>query len=166
MSVKSTVYLGLGSNSHDKVQMLQRARIVINLFMGQITRKSNLYLTEPWGEKNQDTFLNQVVKIKTSQQFKSLCASLLKTEIHLGKLKSNTKYGPRNIDIDLLFFDDFMQKNGLIVPHPRLHQRKFVLQPMNEIAPDYIHPVFNLTISSLLKNCPDNSDCTILNPDQ
>jgi len=156
----NTAYLGLGSNSADKELMLRRARILISTCMGSIERKSKIYKTAPWGYLDQDDFINQVIAVKTSLDIRSLHEALLLTEKTLDKQK-DSKYGPRNIDIDILFYDQSIyDTDDLKIPHPRMHERNFVLIPLSEIASEVVHPVFKKTIKYLAGVCKDNGSVT------
>ena len=116
---------------------------------------SSLYQTAAWGNESQGAFLNQVLEIKTSLGPEELLKTILQIEEELGR-KRELKYGPRTIDIDILFFnDEVINLHGLKVPHPQLQNRRFVLVPLNEIAPDKMHPLFKKTISQILAECPD-----------
>ena len=154
------VYLGLGSNTMNKHNMLRRARILVNIYMGAIDQQSRIYSTAPWGYLEQDDFINQVIKFKTNLTIDELHHTLLYVEQILGKQK-DSKYGPRNIDIDILLFGQTIYKKGdLEIPHARMHERNFVLIPLSEIANDVIHPVFDKTIEYLADVCPDEGSVT------
>ena len=160
----NTVYLGLGSNSSDRLEMIRRARILINVFMGQILKQSALYSTAPWGEIDQDIFINQVISLETNQSPKQFHKYLLKVEKILSK-KKTTKYGPRNIDIDILLFGNIVvDEEDLEIPHPRMHLRNFVLVPLAEIAPSEIHPVLNRSIKDLEDECLDTCSVELYEP--
>lgn len=151
----NTAFLLIGGNLGNRTRHLAKARSLIHQRCGNITQTSSLYETAAWGEVEQAAFLNQVLKIQTLLPAVKLLNCLLAAEQKMGRVRRQ-KSGPRTIDIDLLFFnDDKIEAPGLQVPHPRLHLRRFVLEPMNEIAPGLIHPVFNKTISQLLVECED-----------
>lgn len=151
----SRAYLGLGSNSDDRAIMLKRARILINIHLGVVTSLSRLYDTQPWGYHAQANFTNQVIEIRTTLEPKTLHSRLLKIEAHLGKHKTS-KYGPRNIDVDILLFEDqIINEADLKIPHPRMHERNFVLIPLTEIAPAMVHPILGRTIEDLKSRCGD-----------
>lgn len=151
----NTAFLLIGGNLGNRTQHLGKARSLIHQRCGNITQTSSLYETAAWGDVEQAAFLNQVLKIQTPLPATTLLNCLLAAEQKMGRVRRQ-KSGPRTIDIDLLFFnDDKIEAPGLQVPHPRLHLRRFVLEPLNEIAPGLIHPVFNKPISQLLVECED-----------
>lgn len=152
------VAIGLGSNTSDKLYMLKRARLLINILAGTVISASQLYSTEPWGLKDQSEFINQVVIISSELSPIELHTTLQKIEFILDKKKSGSKYGPRNIDIDLLLYDQFiLTDKDLNIPHPRMHERNFVLIPLTTIAPDMIHPILKTSIGELAVQCSDES---------
>ncbi len=120
---------------------------------------SSIYETKPYGVKEQDNFLNAVIKISTSYDLSRLFILLKNIEDELGR-KSNTKWGPREIDLDLLFFNDIVYSDEkIIIPHKEIELRDFVLTPLCEIAPDLFHPVLNQKISDI---CIDEKNKTII----
>jgi 2-amino-4-hydroxy-6-hydroxymethyldihydropteridine diphosphokinase len=149
------IFLSLGSNIGNKILNLNTASENIEKYAGKICSKSSIYETSAWGIIEQDTFLNQVIEIETNLKPSELIAILLKIEEQMGR-KREIKWGPRLIDIDILYFSDkIIEQNSLIVPHPYLHQRRFILMPLCEIAPDFEHPILKKTTKELLKNCDD-----------
>ena len=148
-------YLLTGSNIGDRAQMLDSAKSRIQEECGAIPIASVLYETEPWGVHEQNHFLNQAFELHTTLSPQELIKNILIIEIELGR-KRQKKYGPRKIDIDILFYENqIIHEPGLDIPHPQLHLRRFVLQCMNDIAPQLIHPKINKTIAELLESCPD-----------
>ena len=135
---------------------LERARNLIGEKCGEVTTISSLYETAPWGETDQPMFLNQALQIFTSLKPMPLLQKILDIEKQLGRTRQ-VKFGPRNIDIDILFYNEETHNYPLLtIPHPALQYRRFVLTPMNEIAPGFVHPVFKKTIAELLEECPDD----------
>lgn len=149
-------YLILGSNLGDRFQMLLAAEELIISKGIHIIRKSGIYESEPWGFESDQLFLNQVFLIECSLKPNDLLIILLNIEEKLGRKRSFNGYTSRNIDIDILYFNqDVYCDNNLIIPHPRLHLRDFTLRPLCEIAPDYIHPKFRVKNIDLLQNLND-----------
>ena len=145
------VYLALGSNMGNRLANLKAAISNVTPQM-TVKKKSSVYETPPWGFKEQDAFLNQVIKVKTSLAPEPLLRHLKRLEVALGRVP-NFQNGPRLIDIDILFFDNMIiETPPLIVPHPRLHERAFVLVPLAEIEPDFIHPILQKSVSKLLED--------------
>lgn len=153
----SNVYLLLGGNIGDMQQNLEDAITNISSKIGKILTISSIYETEPWGFTDENNFSNQVVYIITKLQPSDLLKEIKNIEHLMGrKAKRGENYESRIIDIDILFYDSisFCSKD-LTIPHPRICERRFTLEPLNEIAPTYIHPVEEKTISILLKECSD-----------
>jgi len=148
-------FLLIGGNDGDRKANLAKALGNVEESGCRILRRSSLYETAPWGKANQNDFLNQAVEIQTSLDAPSLMDELLKIEEKMGR-KRLEKYGSRIIDIDILFFNDaIIDSPRLIIPHPEIQNRRFVLAPMEEIAPDLVHPVLRKSIRDLLAICPD-----------
>ena len=145
------VYLALGSNMGNRLSNLKAA--VLNLTPQMtVKQKSSIYETPPWGFTEQDAFLNQVVKVTTYLEPEPLLRHLKRMETALGRVP-NFQNGPRVIDIDILFFDKMIINTPpLVVPHPRLHERAFVLVPLAEIEPDFIHPILQRPINKILED--------------
>lgn len=148
-------YLLLGSNLGDSKQYISDALIVIAQRIGRLDSASSLFQTESWGNPDQPDFINQVVCVHTNLGSSELLKAILKIESELGRERLE-KWGSRTIDIDILLFDNqVINTPDLVVPHPRMHERRFTLEPLNEIASDIIHPVFNKTINELLDDLSD-----------
>jgi 2-amino-4-hydroxy-6-hydroxymethyldihydropteridine diphosphokinase len=146
------VYLALGSNLGDRLANLKRAVAALTPQM-EVKAKSHVYETPPWGFEDQPRFLNQVIKVNTYLTPESLLKHLKRLEVALGR-KATFPNGPRLIDIDILFYDDLvLDTPSLVIPHPRLHERGFVLLPLMDIAPDLVHPVLRKSVRELLAYC-------------
>jgi 2-amino-4-hydroxy-6-hydroxymethyldihydropteridine diphosphokinase len=148
-------YLLIGGNQGDREAMLAEARTFISAAAGTIRQASSLYETAPWGKSDQGWFLNQALLVETEADAATLLMTLLQIEEKMGRKRAE-KYGSRRIDIDILFFNDaILHRPELIIPHPEIANRRFVLEPLNEIAPDYIHPVLHRSVRELLVSCTD-----------
>ncbi|HUE99764.1 MAG TPA: 2-amino-4-hydroxy-6-hydroxymethyldihydropteridine diphosphokinase [Anaerolineales bacterium] len=146
------VYLALGTNLGDRLANLKQAIAALTPQM-EVKVKSPVYETPPWGYEDQPKFLNQVIKAKTYLDPELLLKHLKRLEIALGR-KTSFPNGPRSIDIDILFYDDLaVNKPSLIIPHPRLHERGFVLLPLMDIAPDLMHPVNKKSVREMVALC-------------
>jgi 2-amino-4-hydroxy-6-hydroxymethyldihydropteridine diphosphokinase len=150
------LYILLGGNLGDKQKVFSEARALLREQVGIITALSVVYETEPWGFESSDYFWNQVIEIVTGLSAAEVLLQTQQIELQLGRIRKEVQYNSRIIDIDILFYgDQVINSDDLIVPHPRIQERKFVLVPLHEIAPDLMHPVFHKTIRQLLEECPD-----------
>jgi 2-amino-4-hydroxy-6-hydroxymethyldihydropteridine diphosphokinase len=151
----NSTYLLLGSNMGNSTEQLSMAIKQIEKKIGTLTLVSNLYATAAWGNTSQPDFLNQVIEITTHLDATETLKEILSIEKNMGRIRT-VKNAPRIIDIDILFFNnEIINRSDLIVPHPEIPNRRFVLTPLNEIAPKMIHPLLNKTIEQLLLKCPD-----------
>jgi 2-amino-4-hydroxy-6-hydroxymethyldihydropteridine diphosphokinase len=148
-------YLLIGGNDGDRVQYLEEAKKLISHYLGKIIKTSSIYETAAWGKTTQPDFLNQVLLVETILNAPNLMNEILVIEKKMGRIR-NEKYSQRIIDIDILFYNnEIWQKPELTIPHPEIPNRRFVLEPMNEIAPQLTHPVLKKNIQQLLKECKD-----------
>ncbi len=148
------VYLLLGSNLGDKRSNLQMAVEAISEY-GDVVNKSSVYETAAWGKTDQPGFLNQVIEISCDLEPHELLKRLQQTEVQLGRQRFE-KWGERSIDIDILYFNtQVIESKNLCIPHPEIQHRRFTLVPLNEIAPQFIHPVLQQTQVRLLELCSD-----------
>lgn len=150
-------YIGIGSNLGNALKNCQHAVESLSLAKGiEITSVSSFYKTEPVGIENQNLFINAVVEIKTAFSARNLFQNLQNIEKDMGR-KREVKGGPRIIDLDLLFYGrEIIQDSDLIVPHPEIQRRRFVLEPLCEIASYFIHPDFGVSIRGLKDRLNDN----------
>ena len=152
-------YLLIGGNMGDRLANLENARTAIQEQVGNILSNSSIYETAAWGMENQAAFLNQALLIDTPFEAIELLENLLKIEKAMGRIR-NQPLGPRTIDLDIIFFNDqILDTENLTIPHPHMQKRNFVLTPLNEIAPDYIHPIYKKSINQLLIDCTDKLLC-------
>jgi 2-amino-4-hydroxy-6-hydroxymethyldihydropteridine diphosphokinase len=158
------VYLSLGSNVGDRAAYL-RAAIERLAQAGTVTAMSGLYETEPVGFRDQPWFLNCAVALETGKTPRDLLAHALAIEEGMGRRRVRDK-GPRIIDIDIVLFGDrVIDEPGLRIPHPAMHERRFVLEPLAEIAPAVLHPTINKTVRQLLAELPSGQPVRTLTPE-
>ncbi|MEP7322904.1 MAG: 2-amino-4-hydroxy-6-hydroxymethyldihydropteridine diphosphokinase [Saprospiraceae bacterium] len=155
MPAQRSIYLLLGSNLNRPVKQLEKARQYIELFFGKIEAVSSIYQTAPWGLSNQPAFYNQVIRLYSSIKGIKILQIIQEIERTMGRLPS-VKWGPRIIDIDILYIGyQNIKTKRLVVPHPRIHLRRFVLAPLDELIPSFRHPKAGKTIHQLFTTCPD-----------
>jgi len=150
------VYIGLGSNMGDKKKNIEEAlRLLDNPPDLIIEKRSSLYSTEPIGYVGQDWFLNSVVEVSTLLSPGELLSRCQAIEEHMGRVRT-MPWGPRIIDLDILLYgEEIVEEDGLIIPHPNMHRRGFVLLPLSEIAPEAVHPKLNKKVVELLRQLKD-----------
>lgn len=171
-------YLLMGGNQGDRFALLQKATDLIQQRVGSVVGLSHIYETEPWGDfeatdgepLSPKAFLNQTLAVETLLSPADLLHATMEIEAELGRIRpcpepdtshQNIRlYHSRPIDIDIIFYDTLvMDTPDLTIPHPRMHLRRFVLTPLCDIAPDFVHPVLNKTITQLLSECEDTCSC-------
>jgi 2-amino-4-hydroxy-6-hydroxymethyldihydropteridine diphosphokinase len=160
----NTAYLLLGGNVGNTREFITLACSSIEDIVGHITLASSLYESEPWGFSSNQNFINQVVEINTELSAPELLEICKTIEKKLGReTKTTNTYKSRVVDIDILFFNSTITTlPELTIPHPRLHLRRFTLEPLAEIIPNFIHPVLKLSVKKLLDSCNDNGFCSII----
>ena len=152
------VFLGIGTNLGNRENKLSEAVEMIREDIGPILGTSSVYETEPWGFQSADQFLNMVIRVGTNLPPSEVLNSILAIESSAGRKRSANQYVSRIIDIDILFYEDLViEEENLKIPHPLIHERRFVLVPLCDIAPEMIHPVFGKTFAELLEVCSDTS---------
>jgi 2-amino-4-hydroxy-6-hydroxymethyldihydropteridine diphosphokinase len=150
------VFLLLGSNLGDRNLFLQRAIQHIGQDIAPVSMASAVYETQSWGKTDLPDYLNQVIEVKTDLPAQQVLEKILAIELLMGRQREE-KWGSRIIDIDILFYGDHViNQPGLVVPHPELHNRRFTLEPMVELAPDFVHPVLKKTVLYLKKELKDS----------
>jgi len=151
----NTAYLLIGGNLGNRKVNLENSRSLIEQQCGHIVHNSSIYETAAWGNTNQPSFLNQVLQVETLLSARQLIRKILKIEKTMGRVRQE-KLGPRLIDIDILFFNhEIIKLEFLTIPHPEIQNRRFVLQPLAELVPQWIHPVLKKSIAELLQDCTD-----------
>lgn len=155
-------FLSIGSNLGDRLKNLRQAQNYITAEIGTVVQASSVYVTQAWGLRDQPDFLNQVLEVKTERMPAEILQKIQSIEQQMGRIPS-AKWSKRLIDIDILFYDNqIIQTENLTIPHPFLHERNFVLAPLAEIAPDFLHPIFQISILELHQNSKDKLKAKIL----
>lgn len=151
------VFIGIGSNEGDRLEYISRAVQRLRDCPGvELEQMATIFETEPVGGPPQPDYLNTVVSITTTLNPRQLLERLKTLEQSLGRVPSGPRWGPRVIDLDILLYDDrILNEPDLIIPHPRMHERRFVLQPLAQLAPGLVHPILGKTIADLLKAVSD-----------
>ncbi|MCK4662319.1 MAG: 2-amino-4-hydroxy-6-hydroxymethyldihydropteridine diphosphokinase [Bacteroidales bacterium] len=150
------VFLVLGSNIKSRHNYIEKACNMIQRDLGKIVNSSAYYETEPWGFDTKNFFLNKIIIVETLLSPEKLLSATQTIEKKLGRKRDNKRYNSRTIDIDILFYNKkTINTDNLVIPHPKILVRRFVLEPLTEIAPNFIHPLYNKTIKELLNDCPD-----------
>ena len=158
------VFLLLGSNIEPRYNYIKKAEEKIAKDIGKILQSSNIYESEAIGFKADTSFLNKVIFIETKFTALNILNNIHIIENRLGRVRNSLGYTSRTLDIDILYFNDDIINSGLLtVPHPRLHERRFTLLPLKEIAPDFTNPALKITNKKLFEICSDNSDVKIYN---
>ena len=154
----SKVFLGIGTNLGDRENNLEKAIEKIGEHIGRILQSSSVYETPPWGFDAENDFLNMVLGVETSLTPPEIIKKIVAIESMLGRERDQNRYSSRVIDIDILLYDDLViHEKGLKIPHRLMHERRFVLVPLCELAPDLIHPILKKSMSLLLEECRDRS---------
>ena len=152
----SMLFLLLGGNMGDKQAVFSLAGKMAEARVGKLVNKSAIYETEPWGFDSKDLFWNQVLQLETTLAPDEVLKETQKIEHELGRTRHDKQYSSRIIDLDLLFYDGLIvNTDNLQIPHPRIGERRFVLIPLAEIAPEFVHPKAQKSVSTLLAECPD-----------
>ncbi|RYU89910.1 2-amino-4-hydroxy-6-hydroxymethyldihydropteridine diphosphokinase [Mucilaginibacter terrigena] len=150
------VFLLLGSNLGDRKAFLNKAIERIEQDIAPVVKTSAVYETQSWGKTDLPDYLNQVVILQTGLPAQQVLQKILQIETEMGRMREE-KWGSRTIDIDILFYgDEVINDPNLTVPHPELHNRRFTLEPLGMLAPDFIHPVLNKSVLELKNNLKDN----------
>ena len=160
-----TYHLIIGSNLGDRVEQLSIAKKLIAGDIGPVKSESGIYETQPWGFDDQPWFFNQVLEVYSSKDPQDVMKLIKKIEVKAGRIP-NEKWHARHIDIDILLCGDMIvEKQDLSIPHPLLHTRNFVLVPLMDLIPEWLHPKLGKTIEELYLECRDTGEVYIFNAD-
>jgi 2-amino-4-hydroxy-6-hydroxymethyldihydropteridine diphosphokinase len=155
------VFLGIGTNLGNRESNLKEVVKEIEEYIGQVLQTSSVYETAPWGFTAENDFLNMVVKVETLHSPFGLLKRVLMVESMLGRIRNEEQYTSRIIDIDILLYEDqVIDEKNMRIPHPLMHERKFVLVPLCEIAAEMLHPVLKESFGALLNTCHDKNKVT------
>ena len=158
---KQKVFLQLGSNIGDRVYYLNLAKRFIIDEIGSVLNKSRIYESAPWGVISQDYYLNEIIEVNTVDDPDTVLKKILNIEKKIGRVRKK-KWSSRVIDIDIIFYNNFIiNKKNLIIPHEYMHKRNFVLLPLNEIAANFLHPIFKKTVNKLMLKCTDKNETKV-----
>jgi 2-amino-4-hydroxy-6-hydroxymethyldihydropteridine diphosphokinase len=156
MAEMHTAFISVGSNLGDKLENCQRGVASLTESNCRLVSQSNIYRTEPVDFLDQDWFVNYIVQIETRLQPLQLLHSIQTIQKEAGRGRDKMRFGPRILDLDIILYDVLtMNTSELTIPHPRMHKRRFVLQPLCDINPTLIHPVLNVDMQSLLNALDD-----------
>lgn len=157
MKQKHAVYISIGSNIGNKLKNCQNGiAALIKPGLSLLRKQSPFYSTEPVDYKNQDWFINAVIKIQSVFDPYQLLSEIKSIQQGVGRISDPVRYGPRVLDLDILLYDDLViNSSGLVIPHPRMHKRRFVLKPICDIDPKVVHPVLKKDMRHLLDNLGD-----------
>lgn len=159
------VFLGIGGNIGDKRKNFQQVHVLIEKKLGKVLKKSSVYETPPWGFQSEDAFWNEVMLIETKLEAEEVLWRINEIEAFFGRKRGKERYSSRQMDIDILYFnDEYFETKTLIIPHPKIQERRFVLIPLAEIAPDFKHPLLRMNSLEMLGNCLDKSMIKKINP--
>ncbi len=152
----SRVFIGVGSNQGERLEYLSRALQALNAVPGiRVVQMATILETEPVGGPPQGPYLNTAAELQTTLTPRELLTTLQGIERRLGRTPSPQRWTPRPIDVDILLYDDqIVAEPDLVIPHPRMHERRFVLEPLVQLAPDFVHPVLRHSIADLLAHLP------------
>ena len=157
------VFLGIGGNTGNKQDNFSKVYTFIKNELGEIIKRSSVYETPPWGFQSDENFWNQVLLIETGFPPEEVLKKTAEIENRFGRKRRTAGYTSRKMDIDILYFDELvLEAKNLTIPHPQIANRLFVLVPLAEIAPEFMHPQLKITSLQLVEKCPDKSEIKIV----
>ncbi|MCK9255694.1 MAG: 2-amino-4-hydroxy-6-hydroxymethyldihydropteridine diphosphokinase [Bacteroidales bacterium] len=158
------LYLGIGGNLGNRIENIQKTLSLIAEKIGKIEKLSSIYLSEAWGFQHKKYFTNIVIKLNTEKSPEKTLKLISEIELKLKRIRNSQDYEGRTMDIDILFYNnEIIKTKDLIIPHPHIQDRLFVLLPLSEIEKDLLHPIFKKTSLEILKECEDKGQIRKLN---
>jgi 2-amino-4-hydroxy-6-hydroxymethyldihydropteridine diphosphokinase len=155
----NSIYLCIGGNLGNREENLEETRDFIMFNIGDILAESPIYQSPAWGMEGAPDFLNQVLHVESTLTLTQLMDEIAELEEFYGRERSAEGYKSREMDVDVLFYnDEIVEEEGITVPHPRMHMRRFVLKPLSDIAGEFMHPVLKKTVTQLLAACEDTAE--------
>lgn len=153
---ETLVFFSIGGNLGDRLALIEETRDFIDFNIGDIVLSSSIYETAPWGmPEGTPPFFNQVLGVKTDKTLAQIKQEIDEIDEYYGRKRKATGYENREMDVDVLFYRNEIHQEPLMVPHPKIQDRAFILAPLNEIAPDFIHPILQVTVQHLTHTCKD-----------
>ena len=157
------VFLSLGSNLGDRIRNMERSMELIEIHIGNISGRSGIYESDAWGFESKNAFYNMCLEVRTEFSADRVMEAIILIENSMGRKRTGSGYSDRLIDIDLLFYNGLIiNTSSLTLPHPMIEERRFVLSPLAEITPGFVHPVLNCTVADLLAECKDGSHVELI----
>lgn len=156
--IDELVFFSIGGNMGDRLALIEETYDFIDFNIGDVILKSKIYETEAWGmPEGTPSFYNQILGVKTNLTPAQIAKEIQEIDEYYGRVRNTEGYSSREMDVDVIYYKNQIHQEPLIIPHPKMSERLFILKPLTEIAPDFIHPMLNFSNAELLKKCTDSS---------